>query len=109
MTRISAQEELLISRAVARIRAGIMALVFGMVGGVGLFVATVWLLFRGGESVGPTLGLLGYYFPGYSVTPWGSIVGLVYGFVLGAIIGWSVARTYNRIVERRHRSSSSID
>ena len=39
-----------------------MALVFAFCGGVGLFLATVWLLFRGGPNVGEHLGLLANYF-----------------------------------------------
>jgi hypothetical protein len=93
-------EERLIESAIARMRAGIMALVFAMVGGTGLFLATAWLLVRGGTNVGQTLGLLGHYFPGYTVTWVGSLVGLVYGAAVGAIVGGSVAWIYNRIAAR---------
>ena len=68
------QEAELISTAVARLRAGIMAMVFAMLFGVGLFVATVWLLIRGGPFVGQHLSLLRNYFPGYSVSWPGSIL-----------------------------------
>lgn len=84
----------------ARLRAGIMALVFGMVGGVGLFLATAWLLLRGGATVGPTLSLLGNYFPGYSVTWPGAGLGFVYGALVGAAVGWSMARIYNFVARR---------
>ena len=56
----------LIAGAVARLRAGIMALVFAFCGGLGLFLATVWLVVQGGRNVGSHLGLLSNYFPGYS-------------------------------------------
>ena len=92
----------LIHSAIARLRAGIMAIVFGMVGGTGLLVATVWLLIRGGPMVGKTLGLLGNYFPGYTVTWGGSLIGFFYGAVLGALLGWSVAWIYNRVVDLRY-------
>lgn len=101
---LAADEERLIEAAVARMRAGVMAIVFGMVGGLGLFLATAWLLVRGGEDVGRNLGLLSNYFPGYSVTWAGSLVGLAYGALVGAILGWSLAWIYNRIAtwsERR--------
>jgi len=91
------EEERLIEAAIARMRAGIMAIVFAMVGGMGLFLATAWLLVRGGWNVGQTLGLLGHYFPGYTVTWAGSLVGLAYGAVVGAIVGGSVAWIYNRV------------
>jgi hypothetical protein len=89
-----------IERAVARLRASVMAVVMGLTAGTGLFVATIWLVVRGGPVVGPTLGLLGQYFPGYSVTFGGAFLGFFYAGVLGAAIGWSVAFVYNRVVER---------
>lgn len=101
MTRgVTEAEERLIRAAIARMRAGVMALVFAMVGGTGLFVATAWLLVRGGPNVGATLGLLRNYFPGYSVTWPGAFVGLAYGAAVGGVAGYVLARTYNRIAAR---------
>jgi hypothetical protein len=94
----------LIQKAIARLRASVMAVVFGLVGGTGLFVATIWLLIRGGPSVGIHLELLANYFPGYSVTWTGSLIGFGYGVVFGAIIGWSLAWLYNRIADWRNPS-----
>jgi ABC-type nitrate/sulfonate/bicarbonate transport system permease component len=79
-----------------------MAVVFGMVGGVGLSLATAWLVIRGGENVGKHLGLLRYYFPGYSVTWSGTVLGLFYGALVGALVGWLVAWIYNRVAARRN-------
>lgn len=78
-----------------------MALVFGTVGGTGLAVATLWLVIRGGDEVGPHLGLLGQYFPGYTVTWWGSLLGFFYGALVGAIAGWTMAWIYNRVAGGR--------
>lgn len=75
-----------------------MALVFGLIGGLGLFLMTVWLIVKGGERVGPHLGLLGQYFIGYSVTWKGSIIGFFWGALAGAGIGWAIGNIYNRIV-----------
>ena len=86
---------------VARLRAGIMALVFGFAGGTLIAVATLWLVVRGGEEVGPHLGLLANYFPGYRVTWLGSLLGFVYGAVVGAVFGWTLARIYNAIAAMR--------
>ena len=97
-------ERELIRSAIRRLRAGIVAIVFGMTCGVGLFVATIWLLIRGGPEVGRTLGLLGNYFPGYTVTWPGSLVGLFYGLLFGALVGWSTAWIYNFFVALRQRS-----
>ena len=78
---VTGEERALIEAAVARMRAGILAIVFAMLCGTGLFVATAWLLIKGGENVGATLGLLGNYLPGYSVTWPGAFLGLAYGAV----------------------------
>ena len=51
-------EQKLIRTAIVRLRSRVMAMVFGMVGGTGLFVATVWLLVRRGVDVGLHLELL---------------------------------------------------
>ena len=83
-----------------------MAITFGLTGGVGLFVATAWLLIRGGENVGQHLGLLGNYLPGYAVTWPGAVLGLLYGIVGGAALGASIAWTYNALVLARHGSES---
>ena len=93
----------LIDHAVARLRALVMAVVFGLTSGTGLFVATAWLVIRGGAQVGPTLGLLRNYFPGYSVTWPGAFVGFFYAAVVGGITGWVVAFIYNQIVARRSK------
>lgn len=99
-TPVSALERELIEGAIARLRAGIIGVVIGMVGGAGLFLATAWLLLKGGTEVGSTLGLLSIYFPGYSVTWPGAVIGFIYGAVVGGIVGWSLVWIYNRLVRR---------
>jgi len=90
-----------LNRMVARIHAGVLAVTFALIGGIGLFVMTVWLLFKGGPHVGAHLQLLGQYLIGYSVTWKGSLVGLVYGGVLGGIVGWIIGNLYNVVVNLR--------
>ena len=90
------KEEL--SRAVARIQAGVMAIACGLIGGLGLFIMTVWLLLEDGPQVGTHLQLLSNYFIGYSVTWGGSLVGLFYGALTGGILGWTVGFIYNKVV-----------
>jgi len=102
----ASREDLILRRAVARLRAGVMAVTLGMSGGVGLFIATVWLLVRGGENVGQHLGLLSNYLPGYSVTWGGALVGLIYGAVVGAMLGASIAWIYNMIALYRNNGAA---
>ena len=67
----------------------------GSVAGLLLFLATIGLVIKGGLVVGPRLGLLVYYFPGFSVTSGGAFIGLAYGFACGYIGGWLFAAMRN--------------
>jgi hypothetical protein len=87
---------------IIRLNDTILALVLGLVTGLAVFVATIWLVIKGGDPIGPHLALLSQFFPGYSVSFVGSVVGLAYGAVLGALAGWSIAWMYNWIAFR-HR------
>lgn len=91
-----AREE--ISRAVAKMQAGVLAVACALIGGLGLFIMTVWLLLEGGPQVGPHLQLLSIYFIGYSVTWTGSFVGFFYGALAGGILGWTIGFIYNKVV-----------
>ncbi len=91
-------EEELIRTAILRLDTRILGLVFGILFGVGLFLATNFLVLKGGPNVGLHLRLLGEYFPGYSVTFLGSLVGFVYAFVVGYVGGALIAAIYNLVV-----------
>lgn len=82
-----------------RFNAIIVALTTALVFGLAIFVATIWLVVKGGEVVGPHLGLLGQFLIGYQVTVAGSLIGLAYGLGLGFVVGYCVARLYNGIVD----------
>lgn len=94
-----------IHSAIARLRADVMSLVFGIIGGAFLFLVTIWLVIRGPTgpepTVGPHLALLGNYFPGYEVSVLGSFIGFFYGTLTGAVVGWIIAFVYNAIVDKR--------
>jgi hypothetical protein len=99
---MTATEDAEFRRAVRRLNARAWGIAGGLVLGLGLFMATNILLLQGapaGEPVGPTLGLLGYFLPGYSVTFLGSLIGFVYMFVIGYAIGRVVGALYNKLVE----------
>jgi protoporphyrinogen oxidase len=75
-----------------------LGLSVGVTSGALLFLATLVLVLKGGSEVGPNLGLLAQYFPGYRVTAGGSALGLLYGFVSGFVVGWTVAFLRNATV-----------
>jgi hypothetical protein len=97
--RLAPTEMQQVRKALLRMNEQGWGIAIGSLLGVGLFVATIILVVKGGEEVGPHLGLLGVYFPGYSVTLVGSFVGFVYAFVVGYAIGRTVSVIYNRIIE----------
>ena len=104
--RNEAEVRSLVRSAVVRMRVRIIALVFGLASGVAMWTATAWLLVRGGHNVGEHLSLLGLYFPGYTVTWTGAFVGLFWGALTGACVGFALAWVYNFFVERGGQKTS---
>jgi hypothetical protein len=94
-------EEVVLSR-VMRLNATVHGLVFGFTFGLIIFIATIWLVIKGGAVVGPNLSLLGQFFIGYQVTFLGSIIGFFYGFITGFILGSFIAGVYNFIIDRKN-------
>ena len=72
-------------------------LVLGLLCGTLIFIATNWLVLRGGEQIGSHLRLLSQYFIGYRVTFPGSFIGFAYGFALGTLSGALIGWLYNMI------------
>ena len=95
-----ALEEIVLARLL-RLNAMVQGIVTGIVAGLGVFIATNWLVLKGGKVVGPHLALLSQFFIGYRVTFVGSLIGFVYAFLYGFIGGYFVARMYNWIAEIR--------
>jgi len=91
-------------REIVRLNSVMMGIVAGLLSGMVIFVATMWLVVKGGSHVGEHLSLLSHFFPGYSVTFFGSFVGLAYGLHLGFLIGFIIGRLYNYIVRISERS-----
>jgi hypothetical protein len=79
----------------------VQGVVTGLVAGLGVFIATNWLVLKGGDVVGPHLSLLANFFIGYQVNFAGSLIGFGYGFVVGFTVGYFVARMYNWIASLR--------
>lgn len=70
------------------------ALTCGLLWGVALFAITWWIIFFDGASDAPTL--IGRVYRGYSITPIGSLVGLLWGLADGFGGGLCFAWVYNR-------------
>ncbi len=88
-----------IIQAFAKLDRAALGVAIGSLAGVTVFLATLILVVKGGDPIGPNLVLLGQFFIGYSVTILGAFVGLAYGFVTGFIFGWLIAFLRNAILE----------
>lgn len=98
--KLTPQEHRLLLKTLARANEQGWGIAFGVLLGLGLFFATSILVIKGGDHPGPHLSLLRVYFPGYSVTWLGSVIGFVYAFVVGYAIGRTIATIYNRLSPR---------
>jgi hypothetical protein len=90
-------EENQIDRAIVLLNAKLLGVVLGILTGTGLFLATNFLVLKGGQRVGVHLALLSQFFPGYRVTFLGSIIGFCYAFVVGFLIGIVLGSVYNKV------------
>ena len=100
---ITQREEQVLRKALVRMNLQAWGIALGMMFGVGLMLATIVLVVRGGDRVGSHLSLLRVYFPGYSVSYLGSLIGFVYAFVLGYALGRTIVVIYNRLVSAMER------
>lgn len=101
-----ALEEVVLTRLL-RLNSMVQGVVTGIVAGLGVFIATNWLILKGGKVVGPHLSLLAQFFIGYRVTFVGSLIGFAYAFVCGFAIGYFTARVYNWIAALREDGRQS--
>jgi hypothetical protein len=81
-----------------KLNIGAFALAFGIWWSVGLFIATWWLIATGTPTT--TEMFIDRFYVGYSITPLGSLVGLVWAFVCGVICGGILAWLYNVLCPR---------
>jgi protein-S-isoprenylcysteine O-methyltransferase Ste14 len=75
------------------------ALTCGIVWGLGLFFLTWWIIAFDGVTREPTL--IGKLYRGYTVSPIGSVIGLVYGFFDALVGGVVFAWLYNKMASSR--------
>ena len=74
------------------------ALTFGLIWGFGLFFLTWWIIVFDGATGEVTM--IGRLYRGYSISPIGSVIGLIWAFVDGLIGGALFAWLYNMLAER---------
>ena len=89
-----------VQASLLRLNARAWGISAGLLFGGGLFLATIFLVIRGGPNLGQHLGLLSVFFPGYSVTWLGAFIGFIYAFVVGYGLGRIIGSIYNRLAFR---------
>ena len=95
---LSSRERQAVQKAFQRVSEQGWGLAIGLLAALGLFLATVILVLKGGPNPGPHLGLLGIYLPGYSVTWLGAFIGAAYAFFIGYGVGRTIGTVYNKLV-----------
>lgn len=108
MIKEDEQVRRLLRTRVIRLNEAVAGVSVGLISGAILFLATNFLLIKGGSVVGPHLALLNQVFIGYDVSFVGSLIGFAYAFVGGTIVGYLGARIYNLIASRHDRGPSGI-
>jgi tetrahydromethanopterin S-methyltransferase subunit G len=105
MQKYSPSEELnpnstdaLIVQSLAKLDGKALGIAIGLLTGLAIFFATNFLIYKGGEVIGPNLELLSQFFVGYEVSFTGSLIGLVYGLISGFVLGWLIASIRNLIL-----------
>jgi hypothetical protein len=84
---LSMDEKIRAASVLVRINARAWGVATGAVLGLGLFLATLILVWKGGSDVGAHLGRLRNVLPFYTVSTTGAFLGLVYGFFIGYGLG----------------------
>ena len=75
------------------------ALACGIFWGIGVFVATWWIIAFNGATREPTI--LGLVYLGFNISPAGSVIGFAWALVDGLICGAIFAWLYNTLTSRR--------
>jgi len=71
------------------------ALTMGILWGLGIFLFAWWVIIF--EGITGETTLIGYAYRGFTISPMGSVIGLVWGFFDGLIGGAIFAWLYNRL------------
>lgn len=108
-------QEVRLRGALLKLNARAIGLTLGLVFGLGIFIATNWLVLAGGhidergqQVIGPNLALLGQFFLGYRVSFMGSLIGFAYGFALGTLTGAAIGVVYNKLSSLRRFGALNV-
>jgi len=104
------------ARALIRFNAITLGISFSLISSTTLFCSTLVLALLGGQEVGPFLGQLHFFFPGYAVSIGGAFIGMLWagalGFGVGVVLGfaygpWMMASAVSEM--RRSVASDDVD
>ncbi len=70
-----------------------LGIALGLVWGLAIMLGTWWMLLKGAS--GEIVSKLYMFYPGYSYSWGGAVIGLLWGFVDGFICGFLIAWIYN--------------
>jgi hypothetical protein len=87
--------------SVLRLHGPALGWAVGLMAALQLMVMTNWLVVRGAGPGGVDATLLAQYFPGYSVSPIGSLIGAIELFALAFLAALALAGIYNKIADWR--------
>lgn len=79
------------------------AIACGLIWGLGILCLTWWLIML--ESGQPAECLINRMYPGYTMTPMGSIIGMVWGFFDAGIGGLVFAWLYNLLIDKCQKTN----
>ena len=77
------------------------ALTCGLVWGFGIFLITWWIIAFDGITKEVTF--IGRLYRGYSISPLGSVIGLLWAFIDGSVGGAIFAWIYNKLAGKNSR------
>ena len=81
-----------------------LSLTAAILWGAAMFIMTWWLIILGSGGINTIFNKV---YPGYSVTPLGSVIGLAWALVDGLICGAIFAWVYNAFVPKEVKTESS--
>ena len=103
---INPEADQLLEQPTLQISGHALGLALGSLMALQLFLATSWLIIRGTADQSPNAALLVNYFPGYSVTFTGGLIGAAYMFAVTYVFSLILAGVYNYVVTVRSRKGA---